>query len=76
MPDPRRKRNKSENNDGDQGDDDQGDGDQGEVDGDQGQDDMCPHIWKKQKDPRLTILLHSLHSGVQKKRMDSRSELL
>ena len=41
MPDPRRKRNRSENNDGDQGDD-QGDGDQGEVDSDQGQDDMCP----------------------------------
>ena len=67
MPDPRRKRKRSEHNDGDG---DQGDDDQGELDGDQGQDYMCPPSVseKRRKDPRLTILLHPLHSGVQKRK--------
>ena len=40
---------------------------------------ICAHLVylkNEEKDPRLTILLHPLHSGVQKERMDSRSELL
>ena len=46
IPDPRRKQNRSENDDGDQGD------------GDQGQDMCPPSISENRREPRLMILLH------------------